>query len=79
MPRRSKNQRFRLRTSLGEEGLPKATDPEVALSTALTRASTHEAEPGTWEVMEYEDVLYRVHRLDNPELKLDVRVEVPRG
>lgn len=77
MPRASQS-RFVLRTPNGEERLPKATDPEVALSATLSRVSRPEAATGVWEVIEYEDVIYRVHLFDNPDKKLDVRVEVVR-
>ena len=77
MPRqRSRPSRFAIRTSLGDEPIPKADSPGAVLSGALTRAAHKDAEPGVWEVVEYEDVIYRVHRLDSP--KLDVRVEVLR-
>lgn len=68
--------RFWLRMP-GDEGepQPKAETPGSVLSKALTLAA-RSTEPGVWEVWEYEDVLYRVHRLDDK--KLDVRVEVVR-
>ncbi len=57
--------------------LPQATDLGAALSRAITAATRRpDPEPGVWEVIEYEDVIYRVHRLDTP--KLDVRVETVR-
>ncbi|MDE2098618.1 MAG: hypothetical protein KGL39_15295 [Patescibacteria group bacterium] len=65
--------RFVLRTPAGDEPVPTAETPGAVLSKAITRASRSK-ESGTWEVIEWEDVIYRVHRLDVPEL--DVRVEV---
>ena len=62
-----------LRTPAGDEPQPLAETPGAVLSKALNYASSSK-EPGVWEVVEYEDTLYRVHRLDSP--KLDVRVEV---
>lgn len=54
----------------------KVESPGAVLSKALTYASRPTAEPGVWEVVEWEDVIYRVHRIDSP--ILDVRVEVVR-
>lgn len=71
----AKAKRFVLRTPAGDEPQPKAETPGAVLSKAITRASTS-AEPGVWEVVEYEDVLFRVHRLEDT--KLDVRVEIVR-
>lgn len=56
--------------------LPKCEDPGPALSGAITKACKRNAEPGVWEVMEYEDVIYRVHLLDTD--RFDVRVETVR-
>lgn len=71
------SRRFLVRTPEGvEEPQPKAETPGAALSKALNLAAHKDAQPGVWEVQEYEDVLYRVHRL--PAEKLDVRVEVLR-
>ena len=67
--------RFAIRTAAGDEPQPRAETPGAVLSKALTYASGSK-EPGVWEVVEYEDVIYRVHRLDTP--KLDVRVECVR-
>jgi len=71
----AKQRRFAIRTAAGDEPQPKAETPGAVLSKALTLASRSE-EPGVWEVVEYDDVVFRVHRLDTP--KLDVRVEVVR-
>lgn len=49
--------------------------PGAVLSRALTEA-VKDPEPSMWEVREWDDLLYRVHRL--PGEKLDVRVEVMR-
>ena len=68
-----KGLRFMLRTPAGDEPQPKAETPGAVLSKALNYAARAEG-PGVWEVVEHEDTLYRVHRLDSP--KLDVRVEV---
>lgn len=67
--------RFILHTPTGDEPQPHMESPGAVLSKALTFAAASK-EPGVWEVIEYEDTLYRVHRLDSP--KLDVRVEVVR-
>ena len=67
-----KSQRFVLRTPTGDEPVAAET-PGAVLSRALNFAARAEG-PGVWEVIEHEDTLYRVHRLDSP--KLDVRVEV---
>lgn len=57
--------------------LPKLVEsPGAVLSRALTEATKSE-EPGVWEVWEWEDVLYRVHRLEGE--TLDVRVEILRA
>lgn len=76
MPRASQS-RFRIRGKDGELSFSKYTDATQTLSRALdiaTRADT----PGTWDVLEWEDVVYRVHRLDNPDKKFVVNVEVVR-
>ena len=58
--------------------LPKALDsPGAVLSKALNEAARTK-EPGVWEVWEWDDLIYRVHRLEHPQNKLDVRVEVMR-
>lgn len=67
--------RFAIRTTAGDDPQARAESPGQLLSKAITLAARSE-EPGVWEVVEYEDVLYRVHRLDSP--KLDVRVECVR-
>jgi hypothetical protein len=72
-----KVERFKIRTSLGEQPFRKAETPGAVLSKALNQAAANDAEPGVWEVMEYDDVIYRVHRLEGP--RLDVRVEVVRA
>ena len=69
--------RFKIRTSLGEEPVKKAETPGAVLSVALNQAAVKTAEPGVWDVMEYDDVIYRVHRLEGP--RLDVRVETLRA
>jgi hypothetical protein len=69
-----KPHRFKIRTSLGEEPQPKAESPGAVLNKAL-REAEHAKEPGVWEVVEWDDVIYRVHRLEGD--RLDVRVEVP--
>jgi len=71
----AKPKRFRLRSAEGVEDVPKAETPGAVLSKAITRAA-RSIEPGTWEVLEYDDVIYKVTRTDN--VKLDVRVEVMR-
>lgn len=76
MPRASQS-RFRIRGEDGELSFSKYTDATQTLSRALDIASRVDT-PGTWEVIEWEDVVYRVHKLDNPENKLDIRVEVVR-
>lgn len=75
MPRASQS-RFRIRGEDGELSFKKYTSAEQTLSRALNIAS--HGGTGTWDVMEWEDVVYRVHRLDNPDKKLDIRVEVVR-
>lgn len=77
MPRKSSASRFRL---LDPEGsaveIHRATEsPGAVLSKALNQASKSE-EPGVWEVWEWEDLLYRVHRMRTPGMSLDVRVEI---
>jgi hypothetical protein len=70
----AKVKRFLIRTAAGDEPMDRAESPGAVLSKAITQAAAS-SEPGVWEVWEYEDLLYRVHRLDG---KLDVRVEVVR-
>jgi hypothetical protein len=55
--------------------LPLADGPGAALSRAITEACRSKV-PGVWEVVEHEDVIFRVHRLEYP--KLDVRIETVR-
>lgn len=64
---------------LSLEKQPKAETPGAVLSGALNRASKDGQEPGVWDVIEWDDVIYRVHRLNGPEEKLDVRVEIIRA
>lgn len=71
MPRQRSASRFRL----NDEPQPKAESPGSVLSKALRRAE-QSLEPGVWEVREWDDLLYRVHRL--PGDILDVRVEILR-
>lgn len=81
MPRqlkRSRPSRFQLLGPVpgSDVDLPKGIEsPGAVLSRALNEATNSE-EPGVWEVVEWEDVVYRVHRL--PAEKLDVRVEILR-
>ena len=79
MPRqrqRSQASRFRIQHPDGTwEPLSKVFEtPGAALSKALGYADGVDVEPGVWTVTEWEDEVYRVHRL--PAEKLDVRVEV---
>lgn len=83
LPRQSQRsqaskRRFLIRLpDLALEPQPKAEVPGAVLNKALRLAEKAD-EPGVWEVIEWEDVVYRVHRLENPEKKLDVRVEIIR-
>lgn len=73
MPKKpARSRRFRL----NDEPQPKAETPGAVLSKAL-RIAEQSLEPGVWEVWEWDDLLYRVHRL--PAEKLDVRVEIVRA
>lgn len=76
MPRASQS-RFRIRGADGELSFKKYTDASQTLSRALDIAA-NSGGAGTWDVLEWEDVVYRVHRLDNPDMNLDLRVEVVR-
>jgi hypothetical protein len=58
---RSKEERFRIRFADVDEPQPKLESPGAVLSKALTRALAA-TEPGMWEVWEYDDLVYRVHR-----------------
>lgn len=73
MTKKKKHVRFRIRTAEGDTLLPKCEAPGPALSGAITQACKRDAKPGVWEVIEYEDVIYRVHLLDTP--IFDVRIE----
>jgi hypothetical protein len=74
---RSQASRFLIRQPDGNESaVKKAETPGAVLSKVLGIAAGKETEPGVWEVVEYEDVIYRVHRL--PGETLDVRVEIVR-
>ena len=71
---RSPVSRFLIRLPEGLDTPVKlAETPGGVLSKALNLA-VNGHEPGVWEVIEYEDVIYRVHRL--PGETLDVRVEI---
>jgi hypothetical protein len=67
--------RFTIRTPTGE--VEEVKDDRYNEKTTLSKAITYALRadrPGTWEVVEWEDVLYRVHR--SPAQGLDVRIEV---
>lgn len=58
---------------------PSLSEPGAVLSRALTAATSgpNPEASQVWTVMEWEDVLYRVHRFPHPR-GLDVRVETCR-